>query len=264
MAWSDTLPDEERAYVANKGWDKLPPDAAAVQMMKSYRNLEQMRPAPPPSTAAGYAFEGVTAEPEVLDMARGMAFELKLPPEQATLLAKRLIAIGDEAEATDTAAQTQRLTAAETALKSAWGADYDKNTDVARKAFEQLGLPKETVDTLVTTMGVDKVMNDIGFKLGQKMGEAPMHQGDGTVSDPSRPATTFTRETALERRNSWTPEFMSKYLAGDADATKEWNDVTSALIGGGMATFQAAPENFGRQSDGHGTEIKQGDSRWRG
>ena len=56
MAWTDSLSDEERGYYANKGWDKLAPEAAAAQIGKSYRSLEQMRPEPPPKE---YTFDGL-------------------------------------------------------------------------------------------------------------------------------------------------------------------------------------------------------------
>jgi hypothetical protein len=270
MAWFDTLSNEERAHIASKGWDQLAPEAAAQQIAKSYRNLEAMRPVPPPQSAAGYDFNAIRApdgtmpKPEVLDRVRSTAFELKLSPDAANTLAIREVTSDHAATAKATADATARIAASETALKSAWGADYDKNLDVAGRAFARLGLAKEQTDALVTTLGVDKVMT-MGHDLGLKLGEAPVHQGDTPVTDPSKPAQgAWTRETALVRRNEWTPEFMSKYLANDEASVKEFNEVTAALIGGSLANFQAAPDNFGRQGDGHGTEIKQGDSRWRG
>ncbi len=83
MPWTDNLSDEERGYYANKGWDKLAPEAAAAQIGKSYRELERMpRPEPPPRE---YTFEGLknpdgsAPEPETLAMVRTLATKLKLP-----------------------------------------------------------------------------------------------------------------------------------------------------------------------------------------
>ncbi len=272
MAWFDTLSNEERAHIASKGWDQLTPEAAAQMIAKSYRNLEAMRPVPPPAAAAGYDFNAVRApdgtmpKPEVLDRVRATAFELKLSPDAANTLAIREVTSDHAATAKATAEATARIAASETALKSVWGDKYEANTDLAGRAFARLGLAKEQTDALVTTLGVDKVMT-MGHDLGLKLGEAPVHQGDTTVVDgqkePGAPGGAWTRETALTRRNEWTPEFMKKYLENDAASVKEFNEVTAALIGGSMANFQAAPENFGRQGDGRGTEIHPGDSRYR-
>jgi len=148
------------------------------------------------------------------------------------------------------------------ALKTSWGADYEQKLDVAGRGLAAAGLPKEVVDSLITSMGVDKVM-EIGHGLGTKMGEAQLHQGSTTVD--SKPATAYTRETAIEERNKMMADkvFFEKWQAGDTEALKKFDDVTRAIVGT-PESWQPAPENFGRQGDGHGTEVFKGSEKWRG
>jgi hypothetical protein len=264
MAWTDALSDEERGYYANKGWDKLAPEAAAAQIGKSYRELERLRPEAPPRE---YTFEGLknpdgsAPEADVLEMVRGLASELKLPAGAATTLATRLIAIGADAEKAEADATAARIAASETALKTTWGADYDEKVAVATRGLTAAGYTKEETDALITTLGVDKVMAR-GYDLGTKLGEAQLHQGSTTVDN--KQGAPLTRDTALATRNGWGKDFFDKWQAGDAAAVKEFEDVTKAIIGGTPENFQPAPENFGRQGDGHGREIFPGSEKWKG
>src|SRR5579859_1899610 len=266
MAWSDTLADDERGYIANKGWDKLAPEAAAAQIVKSYRELERMRPEPAPKE---YTFEGLinpdgsAPEADVLNMVRGIASELKLPASAANTLATRLIAIGAEAEKAETDEVVARIAASETALKTAWGADYDAKVAVATRGLAAAGRSQEEIDALVSTLGVDKVMM-MGHDLGTKLGEAELHQGSTTLDNKS--GLALTPATALAERNKLMEDkaFFDKWLAGDAEALKRFDDITRAVIGGTPENFQPPPENFGRQGDGHGKEIFPGSEKWRG
>ena len=264
MAWTDSLSDDERGYYANKGWDKLAPETAAAQIGKSYRELERRQPEPIPRE---YTFEGLknpdgsAPEADVLTMVRNLATELKLPASAATTLATRLIAIGAEAETAEQTAAAARITASEAALKTTWGADYEAKVAVATRGLTAAGMPKDEIDALIAVRGVDKVMT-MGYDLGTKLGEAPLHQGSTTVDDKQN--VPLTPATALAQRNAWGKEFLDKWIANDPAAVKEYNEVTAAIIGGTPENYVPAPDNFGRQGDGKGLEIKPGDSRWRG
>ena len=258
MAWSDSLTDEERGYVANKGWDKLDPEKAAQSIVQSYRNLERSRPEPPPKE---YIFEGLTAKPEILERAKTIATELKLPQAAAITLAQRLATEATTAETTVAEAEAKRVADSVAALDKAWGADKDKNTEIAGRAFTALGLPKETVDALVSTLGVDKVMT-MGHDLGTKMGEATILRGGTTLENKQDAA--LTRETALVERNKLMQdkEWFTKWQAGEPEAVKRFNDVTTAILGDPNGQWSAPPENFGRRGDGQGTEIFKGSQKW--
>lgn len=260
MAWTDSLDNDTRAYAANKGWDRLEGDAGMQAVVQSYRNLERARPqieAPPKE----YTFEGIQAKPEILERARGIAIELKLPATAAATLAQRLVA-------EDTAATTAAETAAAKAiadsvarLDTAWGADKEARTGIAGRAFEALSLSKETVDALVTTLGVDKVMT-MGYDLGTKMGEATLLKGSTSVDN--KPEVILDRTTAIAERAKMfnDKDWFDKWQAGDAAAVERFNKVTTAILGT-PEKWEPAPENFGRQ--GHqGTEIQPGSQYWKG
>jgi len=264
MAWSDTLADDERGYIANKGWDKLTPEAAAGQIVKSYRELERMRPEPAPKE---YTFEGLknpdgsAPDTKVLDRVRSLATELKLPATSANLLATRELADRAAAASTAETETAARIAASEAALKTTWGAEYDAKVAVATRGLTAAGMPKEEIDALIAVRGVDKVMA-MGYDLGTKLGEAPLYQGSTTVDDKQN--VPLTPATALAQRNAWGKEFLDKWIANEPAAVEEYNRVTAAIIGGTAENYVPAPDNFGRQGDGRGIEIKPGDSRWRG
>ena len=258
MPWTDTLPNEERAYAANKGWDKLEGDAAIASIAKSYRELERIRPAPAPvpATAAEYTLPDAVkdAPAPTLAFVRQLAADLHLPVAAAGTLAERLVG-RDTTAATDAAtlAASARATS-EAALKTTWGADYAAKEALAAKGFAALGLAPEAKAALETTLGVDKAA-EFGLALGLKMGEAPLLKSDGgqNVAPPA-----MTRQTALDERNRLMTDaaFVKKYAEGDAEAIKTITDISRAIItdetqpGG----FRSPPENYGRLSDNAGHE----------
>jgi hypothetical protein len=266
MAWHDELDNDVRASVVSKGWDRLEGDKAAVAIFKSYRELERTRPEAPPKDASAYTFDGVRnpdgslPDQEIFTLAREMATELKLPVAQANLLASRLInvEIAKEKAASDKA--TLDATNATDRLNAAWGADKDRKVDVASKAFQAMGLDKTVVDALVSTLGVDKVMQT-GYDLGTKMGEATLLKGNTSVDGQK---TSWTREEAIAERNRLVAdtEFGKKLLAGESDAKKKFDDVTRAILGDPAGQWSAPPDNFGRRGDGQGREIQPGHEKW--
>jgi hypothetical protein len=247
--WTDTLDNDARAYAANKGWDRLDPERASLAILSSYRELERTRPAAPPPPAA-YTFDGVknadgsAPDPEFLGAIRAIASEHKLPTAVADALAAQVIKWGDDAEAADRVSQTTRFTEGETKLKTTWGADYDKNLDLAGRAFNAMGLPKETIDALVGQVGVDTLMAQ-GLNLGKQMGEATLLRGDTNVGDQK--TQSMTREQAVVERNRLTSdtEFGKKIMAGDAEAMKQLETVSRAILGT-PENFTPPQENFGR------------------
>ena len=253
MPWIDALDNDTRSAAAAKGWDRLDGDAAAQAIFKSYRNLEQSRPAP--DTVLGtrapteYSFDGIKygdadPAPDAIAFVRQVSTDLKLPPATARELATRLFASG---HAEETAQQTAAREAGEQAaarLKTTWGDKYEANTAVAANAFEKLALPKETVDALVMAMGVDKAM-ELGHTLGSRMGEAPLLTG-GSVAQ-SQP---MTMEAALTERNRIMGDagFAKKIMDGDTEALQKLADLSKAIVGTPEAR-NAIPENFGRTKE---------------
>lgn len=256
MAYHDTLDNETRAYLANKGWDRLTDEQAAQAIAKSYINLEKIRPVPAevPKTAADYNFEGVVAEPAVLEHARTLAFSLKLPNDYAKALATQLAADATAAGEASTAAATVARTAAEGALKAAWKDDHDNNMALSNKALLAAGFSAEDIAAMETVKGFDKV-HEMGYGLAQKMGEAPLLKGGQMDNQTPK----WTRETALAERNRLMTdqEFGGKFMAGDAASVKMIEDLSRAIVGT-PDNWQPPPENFGRQHDHLGHEVLPG------
>lgn len=255
MPWTDAFDNETRAYAASKGWDKLSDTDAVQTVFRSYRELERMRPEPAPKTAGEYDLsslrnaDGSAPDAELLDMVRDMAFELKLPLSSAKQLGERLIKVGTDAENVAAADAAQALKNGETALKGKWGAEFDKNSDLALKAFNALGLPKEVVDSMVTAAGLDKVYA-VGHELGTRMGEAAFHQGGKDVGDKSEP---LTRMSAIAERNRLMADrqFYEKFMSGDKEAKEHFDKVTAAILGT-PDNWEAPPVNFGRTIENPG------------
>lgn len=256
MAYHDTLDNETRAYLANKGWDRLTDEQAAQAIAKSYINLEKMRPAPVevPKTAAEYNFDGVTAEPAVIERARTLAFSLKLPNDYAKALATQLAADATASVEASTTAAAATRTAAETALKGAWKDEHDNNLALSNKALLAAGFSAEDIAAMETVKGFDKV-HEMGYGLAQKMGEAPLLKGGGM--DNNQPK--WTRDTALAERNRLMTdqEFGSKFMAGDAASVKMIEDLSRAILGT-SDNWSPPPENFGRKHDNLGHEVAPG------
>lgn len=253
MPWIDQLDNDTRASAAAKGWDRLEGDAAAQAIFKSYQNLEKSRPSPDTilSTRAPteYTFEGIKygdkdPDPDAVAMVRQIASDLKLPPATARELATRLFASGHAEETAQQQAAREAAQQAETRLKTTWGDKYEANTAVAANAFEALKLPKETIDALVTSMGVDKVMA-LGHDLGSRMGEAKLLSGGGMTT-----TTPMSREAALTERNRLMgdTEFGKKIMAGDSEALAKLDTVSRAILGD-PSNPQRPPENFGRTKE---------------
>lgn len=268
MAWHTELDDATRAYVTNKGWDKLEGDAAAQAIFKSYQVLEKARPDPAktlvipdasdaaataafyqklgmPKTAAEYAFEGVEAESDLVDFVRDLAFKLHLPASAASDMAKSLIEFADTGDKEASEAAAKRLEDGTTALKTSWGDDYAARVATATNAFEALSLPKDSVDALISSLGVDKVM-EMGYSLGSRMGEGNFLTGEGTVvTKPNTPPQT--REQAIVERNRLMDDkaFAEKVANGDLESLKKINDLAHSIVGT-PENWQRAPENFGR------------------
>ena len=254
MPWTDELDNEVRAYAANKGWDRLDPQKAAISILGSYRELERTRPAPvaPPPPSA-YTFDGVknadgsVPDPDFLGFVRQVASEQKLSVDAANTLAAQFIKWGDDAEATERAAQTARFTEGETKLKAAWAADYDKNLDLSGKAFNALGLPKETIDALVQQVGVDTLMEQ-GLKLGRQMGEATFLTGESNVGDKVQVKRTAAEALVERNRLMGDAAFGKKFADGDPEAFKTIETLSREIVGT-PENWREHPKDFGRTKE---------------
>lgn len=257
MPFIDTLSNEERAYAANKGWDRLDDAAAAAAILKSYTNLERVRPAPAvvPAAPAEYVLDSVklkTGEApgdDILTFARGLAHQLKLPNEAATALAQSMVSYGEAYDASEAAKTATRLATTQAAWDAKAGANKESMEATASRALEAIGLTGETLETVKAALGVDKVM-DLGHTLGTAMGEAPLLKGNNV---PDVKTQSRTRQEALVERHRLTNdvEFQKKIVDGDSEANKLLETIAREIVGP-QDNWSKAPTDWGytRTEDG--------------
>lgn len=272
--WYADLDEEGRGYVANKGWDKLDPVAAAKNTVAAYRQLEKHMgmpadqiavvpkdPSDPrwadlyqrlgaPKDATGYVFDdvkstkGATPEQDVIDFARAVATELHMPVGAAKTLVTRIMDFGDKYEAEDTAAVSARLGAQEAELRRNWGAAYDHNNFIANKAADALGMSKEVLQAVIASAGLDKTMEAFR-QLGARMGEPEFLRGQGGAGGLADPTAGMTRDQAVGRKaalmsdNAWAARFIN----GGAAEQKEMENLNRIIVGP-----ETDYQHFGRRS----------------
>lgn len=103
-------------------------------------------------------------------------------------------------------------------LKTEWGAGYDKQIEVAKRAAVGLGVDAKTIDALEGAMGYAKVMKFFNG-LGSKMGEAEFVGGDGkgNFGAVATPQAAAARIAELRKDQA----FAARFVAGDVAAKAE-------------------------------------------
>lgn len=224
--WWDALPDGLKNTAMAKAW-KTPADA-----VESYANLEKtitadklgytvVRPkedAPAeeygkffrslgvPESADKYdlkAPEGMDAS--IVETAKTWMHKAAVHPKQA----QSLIDAVAEAEAAKMAEWQKQSKADMNDLAVEWGAKFEDNSEVARRAFRAAGLNADQVEKIEMAIGT-KQMLTMFHRFGQDMAEAappPAAQGGGQFV--MNKAEAQQRIAAL-RAN---PEFQARYMS---------------------------------------------------
>ncbi len=218
-AWTAALDDDLRAHVEKNGYR----DAAAVVKadMHAQRLLGTERlPIPPegedlktwdgwrhlgvPDEADGYAFErpempeGLAYDEELETVFRTAAHDLKLAPWQAQGLLEAFARYQGEtfcAAARDGEADTRTL---EEALRGDWGAAYEANLDVARRAGRAFAQDEATLDALCESLGDAGVLR-LFHKIGSLMDEDTL-AGDGEPGYGLSPGAAQAEAKAIETK----------------------------------------------------------------
>lgn len=131
-----------------------------------------------PETADGYALPVPEGEDGAFAKTAASWFhEAGVPPVQA----EKLAAKWNEFAATQKAAQAEAEAAAEAqaqakfesetaALKQEWGAKYDANIELGRRAFSQFGFTQDIADAVEAKVGPAQLFK-IFAKIGEGLGE---------------------------------------------------------------------------------------------
>lgn len=118
------------------------------------------------------------------------------------------------------------------ALQKDWGADYEKNTELARQATRKYGLSKEQLVRMETALGSNALMK-LMFAIGSTTMDAEI-KGAGTGGGlPSGKHYTQQEAAAKMKELQHDKEFGKKFMANDPEALRLFNEVNHAMAGGG-------------------------------
>lgn len=229
------VPELDVGYVTNKAW-KSPMD-----IVNSYRGAEKFMNAP---VDQRLVMPGDKATPEEVKAfwgklgTPGEAKDYKIPTPAgdkgefaktaaewfhgANLTQKQAETVAtkwnEHMANAAAAAETQRATqfqADEAALRTEWGAAYDKNVFIGKEVVGKLGLDAATIDKLSGAIGHRGLMNLLG-KIGSGLGEDSFTAGrsDNNFGTALTPAAAKSQIAELQQDK----QFVKDYLNGDTKA----------------------------------------------
>lgn len=244
-AWFSNFDQDTIGWVQSKGYDKLAPNDALNETVKSFRNAEKFLGVPSDRLAkipdfakadkaeveAFYTKLGRPVDPkayeleipegaptEFADWAKGMFHESGLTASQA----KNISAKWNEYQANALKAQEaeyqQKLILENKELRKEWGEAYDREVNLSKGVVEQLDISQEEVAALERTLGFAKLMKMMS-RIGNKIGEDMfVTQGNNKgMSDVMTPAAAVARINHLKADK----DFILKYTGGNPDAKAE-------------------------------------------
>ena len=223
---------ELRGWAANKGFPGL------TEALESHRNLEKLlgsdkAPLPRdendkegwerihkalgrPDDPAAYGLERLeNVDPQFAGEAGNWFKEIGLNPKQAGVLAERWQAFVAGREAAER--QRYEVTSAQevAALQGEWGAAFDANVELARRAARQFGV-HEALPALERALGAKGLMSFL-HRVGSGLSEDSYEAGAPAKGFSLSPDQARARIDALKQDQA----FGARYLARDAEATSE-------------------------------------------
>lgn len=112
-------------------------------------------------------------------------------------------------------------------LRKEWGADYDKNIELAKRAAQSAGFQPEEIDQMVAAKGSAWVYKTMS-KFGKLIGDADIKGAEGGQSaNPKDPKTAAAEIEKLMKDR----EFANKVANMDPEALKKWNELNDIAFG---------------------------------
>lgn len=242
-------------YFTARGYDKVDAPTAAKMAMEAHRAAEKLIGAPAndiikvpkdvtdveawtrfnerlgvPKEAKEYDFSSLKPTTGDLDAklveSLGPALQkAHVSKADAPVVLKAVLDHVNGMKTVDTAAAETALANERESLKISWGANGPQNTTIARNTAKALGIDQAAVDLLEKQVGYSKVMNmflQIGLKTGEDKLVLNQLPGDPGYADEAAAQATLD---AKMRDTDW----AAKFQAGDAQATKEFNNLTTLI-----------------------------------
>lgn len=247
--WASGFKSEEvKSYITQKGFKS--PEALA----ESYRSLESKMGAPAdrllslpekmegeaaravwerlgaPKEAKGYeiAKGDEKADPKFVEAIQGIFHKNNLTKDQAQGVAKEYEAYANSQLQAQQEAHNNAIMQGDVSLKKQWGAEYDRNVEIARQGVKILGLDAKTLDLMEQIQGRETLYKTLQ-KIGVGVGESNFVDGASANSQ----AVELTPEQAhAEIKNLMNDKKFYKQLEkGNTEARARWDKLNQLASG---------------------------------
>jgi hypothetical protein len=182
-----------------------------------------------PEKAEGYQFQQAAdkSDGEFVLWAAKTFHPLGLTQTQASSVFDAFKALVADVSGKEAVAQAAAATAEMTALKTDWGANFEKKMTLAREAAQKLGFTPEQMEALKTDTRTARLMANIGARVT----EPPFAAGDGPKGGFKSP---MTAEGAQTRKSQLMEDraYVERYNKGDVNARQEMADLNEKIFGG--------------------------------
>ena len=267
--WFDSLPEEDKAYIATRGLTEKDVLEAFRETAKAHREAqsymgvpnEQLLKLPGPNARPeewdtvyqrlgystnpdDYKFDGLKfpdgkdVPAALTDHVRAQALALHLSPTAAKQLAEQTIAF----TAGQAQAQTseQQIEAARTTerLRASWGPNYQANMTIADRAYAAM-MAAAGFDQATMTASMQKFKEIQGTEgvlqlllaVGQRIGEDGFVRGGGAPPDPGALIASAQQAQARKTELMTDKEWAKRYLAGGLTEVREMATLNERIEG---------------------------------
>lgn len=239
QSWLDSLPEDVRGYVENKGFA----DPAAVA--EGYRNLEKLVGVPEdqllrlpkeddaegwekvfnklgrPQDPSEYEIqrgEGMPGDEAYETWAKQTAHELGLTQGQLQGLVEKLDTRVKEHVAEQQVQQKADAETVEKQLRTEWGEAFDQKFANIDRVADSLGMTTEQLNGLREAMGPVEAMKFVD-SLGTRLGEDQFVGGGGTALGARTPDAARAEIADLKRDT----DFANRLANNDVEAKRTWD-----------------------------------------
>lgn len=143
-------------------------DATPEQREQFYRSIGK------PEKPDAYEFpkaEGIEHDPKMVEWAQKTFHEANLNTDQAKAVSQAWDGFMGQMAKADQEARERAVKEAETSLKTEWGADYDKNCELAKRAFKTFADTELIAFLDESKLGNAPLLSKAFAKIGKLMGE---------------------------------------------------------------------------------------------
>jgi hypothetical protein len=247
---------EEIGLWQNKGWTHTDPVQVALQATKAYNEAQRFVGADPttllrlpkdpvapewsgvwerlgvPKEPTGYDLsqvkraDGSAIDPAMDTALRNAAHAAHVSASAMSGFASEFVKFADSQRAAEQSEAAAKLETERGLLRQNWGTNFEVNRFVAAQGAKALGLDDETISALEKTAGYAKTMEAL-----RRVGV--LNKDDQYVASGGSGSGIMTREQAANRMTTLKqdPAWAAKLLAGDAQAVREFNNLSVVLAG---------------------------------